>query len=381
MLLQAPSRHVQKKKAAGACPDLRRANQDPTACGSERARTRHWRLPSSILAAEALVLGHLLLHKLQAIHLAFCGSHRAPCAALLSVKGMLPSKMTFQALLLSLFCVVLGKPSVVTQTGHREVKMGDNVTLSCVLTEPKDILQVTWQKDSEKSRENIATYSNIKGLRIHEPFQDRMNFTSLVLNETNITFWDARMDDTGCYICLFNVFPLGSFSGRTCLSVFGLNASVYYNISEGHLTAICNAVGLPEPTISWNGLFNSTPTQEEVRHSNGMVSITSKVEIYDTRSLRKQELTCKVSNKNEEMELPLKMRKEESFSFLGLMITLGILLVVFVLIVMAVWWRKRICKRGQSAEMDCLLLDTKEEMASTTRRPTNSKHLAEREKW
>nr|XP_025978230.1 OX-2 membrane glycoprotein-like isoform X1 [Dromaius novaehollandiae]XP_025978232.1 OX-2 membrane glycoprotein-like isoform X1 [Dromaius novaehollandiae]XP_025978233.1 OX-2 membrane glycoprotein-like isoform X1 [Dromaius novaehollandiae] len=256
--------------------------------------------------------------------------------------------MTFQALLLSLFCVVLGKASVVTQTGHRNVKMGDNVTLSCVLTEPKDVLQVTWQKDSEKSHENIATYSNMKGLKIHEPFQDRMNFTSLVLNETNITFWDTRMDDTGCYTCLFNVFPLGSFSGRTCLRVFGLNASVHYNISEGHLTAICNAVGLPEPTISWNSLFNSTPIQEEVRHANGMVSVTSRLEIYDLRSLRGQELTCKVSNKNEEMELPVKMRKEESFSFLGLMITLGILLVVFILIVIAVWWRKKICKRGQS---------------------------------
>ncbi|XP_068764972.1 OX-2 membrane glycoprotein isoform X3 [Struthio camelus] len=260
---------------------------------------------------------------------------------------MPPSKMTFRALLLSLFCAVLGKASVVTQTERREVKMGDNVTLSCILTEPKDVLQVTWQKDSGKSHDNIATYSNIKGLKIHEPFQDRMNFTSLVLNETNITFWDARMDDTGCYTCLFNVFPLGSFSGHTCLSVFGLNASVHYNISEGRLTAICNAVGLPEPTVSWSGLFNSTPTQEEVRHTNGMVSVTSKLELYDTRSLREQELTCKVSNKNEEMELPVKMRKEESFSFLGLVITLGVLLVIFILIVIAVLWRKRICKRGQ----------------------------------
>ncbi|NWX92784.1 OX2G protein, partial [Nothoprocta ornata] len=233
---------------------------------------------------------------------------------------------------------------VVTQTGYQKVKMGEKVTLSCVLTEPKEVLQVTWQKNLEKIPVNIATYSNIIGLKIHEPFQNRINFTSLLLNETNITFWNTRMDDTGCYTCLFNVFTHGSFSGDTCLQVFGLNASVHYNISEGHLTAICEAVGFPEPTISWSGLFNSTPTQNEVRHSNGIVSITSRLEIYDTQSLGEQELTCKVSNRNEEMELPLKMKKEESFSFLWLII-LGILLLCC-LTVTGVCWRKRTCKRG-----------------------------------
>nr|XP_047913054.1 OX-2 membrane glycoprotein-like isoform X2 [Anser cygnoides]XP_047913056.1 OX-2 membrane glycoprotein-like isoform X2 [Anser cygnoides]XP_047913057.1 OX-2 membrane glycoprotein-like isoform X2 [Anser cygnoides] len=262
-----------------------------------------------------------------------------------SVKQMLPSKMTFQALFLSLFCLVLGKANVITQTEHMKVNEGDIATLSCTLTEPEDVLQVTWQKDSEKTHNNIATYSTLKGLKIHEPYQDRMNFTSLVLNDTSITFWAAKLDDTGCYTCLFNVFPRGSLSGRTCLSVFGLSASVHYNISEGHLIAICNAVGLPEPTVSWNNLFNYTPTQERVRHSNGVVSITSKLEISDSQSISKQDLTCRVSNKNEEMELPVKIKNEEGFSFLGLMIALGILLVILVLILITLRWRKRICKR------------------------------------
>ncbi|XP_009989555.1 PREDICTED: OX-2 membrane glycoprotein-like, partial [Tauraco erythrolophus] len=216
--------------------------------------------------------------------------------------------MTFPALVLCLAYVGLGKANVVPQAEHRKVKVGDNVTLSCVLTEPGDVLQVTWQKDSEESHDNIATYSTIKGLKIHKPYQDRMNFTSLVLNETSITFWDTRMDDSGCYTCLFNVYPLGSFSGRICLSVFGLNASVHYNISEGRLIAICNAVGLPEPTIIWNNLFNSTPTQQMIKHPNGMVSITSKLEIYNTQSVSAQDLTCSVSNTNEKMELPVKMK-------------------------------------------------------------------------
>lgn len=87
----------------------------------------------------------------------------------------------------------------------------------------------------------------------------------------------------------------------------GLNASVHYNISEGHLIAICNAVGIPEPTITWNNLFSSTPTQETVRHTNGMVSITSKLEIYNIQSVGVQDLTCRISNTNEKMELPVRM--------------------------------------------------------------------------
>nr|XP_009939549.1 PREDICTED: OX-2 membrane glycoprotein-like [Opisthocomus hoazin] len=251
--------------------------------------------------------------------------------------------MTFQALVLCLACAGVGKASVVPQAEHRNVKVGDNVTLSCALKEHKDVLQVTWQKDSENSRHNIATYSTIKGLKIHEPYQDRMNFTSLVLNETSITFWDTRMDDSGCYLCLFNAFPFGSSSGRTCLSVFGLNASVHYNISEGHLIATCKAVGLPEPTITWNNLFNTTPTQEIVRHTNGMVSITSKLEIYNTQSIG--DLTCRVSNTNEKMELPVRMKGEVVSSLLWLAIIVGILIVIIVLILIVLCWRRRICRR------------------------------------
>ncbi|NXU55423.1 OX2G protein, partial [Turnix velox] len=234
---------------------------------------------------------------------------------------------------------------VVPQAENRNVKVGDSVTLSCALKEPKDVLQVTWQKDSEKSQKNIAAYSTAQGLKIHEPYQDRMNFTSLVLNETNITFWNTRMDDSGCYTCLFNVFPFGSFSGRTCLNVFGLNASVHYNISEGRLIATCRAIGLPEPTITWNNLFNSTPTQERVRHTNGIVAITSKLEIYNTQSVNAQDLTCRVSNTKEKMELPVQMKREEGSSLLWLMIIVGILIVIVAGTVI-LCWKKGICRRS-----------------------------------
>ncbi|NXD30812.1 OX2G protein, partial [Spelaeornis formosus] len=235
---------------------------------------------------------------------------------------------------------------VVPQAEHTKVKMGDSVTLSCALTKPMDVLQVTWQKDSENFHYNIATYSKINGLKIHKPYEDRMNFTSLELDKTSITFWDTRMDDSGCYKCLFNTYPLGSFSGNTCLSVFGLNASVHHNISENHLIVICKADGLPEPTITWNNLFNSTPTQKTVKHKNGIVSITSKLEICNLQSIRAQELTCRVSNTNETFELPVKIKGEEGSSLLWLVIVAVLLVVIIVLIMIMLFWRKILCRRS-----------------------------------
>ncbi|NWW89854.1 OX2G protein, partial [Rhynochetos jubatus] len=234
---------------------------------------------------------------------------------------------------------------VIPQAEHENVKVGDSVTLGCVMTESREVLQVTWQKDSAKSLSNIATISVSSGLVIHEPYQDRMNFTKLAFNETSITFRTTRMDDSGCYRCLFNAYPLGSFWARTCLSVFGLNASVHYNISEDRLIAVCNAVGLPEPNVTWNDLFNSTPTQKTVRHDNGVVSITSKLEIYNSQAVGVQDLTCRVSNENEKMELRVKMKGEEGSSLIWLT-ALAVILVVVVLILITLWWRKRICRRG-----------------------------------
>ncbi|NXA72621.1 OX2G protein, partial [Thryothorus ludovicianus] len=234
---------------------------------------------------------------------------------------------------------------VVPQAGHTEVRMGDSVTLSCALTKPMDVLQVTWQKASKELHDNIATYSKKNGLKIHKPYEDRMNFTSLELNKTSITFWDSRMDDSGCYKCLFNAFPFGSSSGNICLRVFGLNASIHHNISEDRLIVICNADGLPEPTITWNNLFNSTPTQKTVKHKNGIVSITSRLEIYNIQSISAQDLTCRVSNINETLELPVKIGEEGS-SLLWLVIIAVLLVVIIVLILILLFWRKILCRRS-----------------------------------
>ncbi|NWU90774.1 OX2G protein, partial [Upupa epops] len=234
---------------------------------------------------------------------------------------------------------------VVPQAEHRNVSEGSRVTLGCALTELEDVLQVTWQKESEESRSNLATYSKINGARIQEPYRDRMNFTSLLLNHTSVTLWNPRLDDSGCYICLFNTFPSGSVSGRTCLSVFGLKASVRYNISGDHLVAVCDAVGLPEPSITWSNLFKSTPMQETVRHANGVVAITSTLEVHSARNIRDQDLSCRVSNSNEDMELPVWMEGEEGSSLPWLAITAGIVTATMALVLLVLCCRKRIRRR------------------------------------
>ncbi|XP_063249918.1 OX-2 membrane glycoprotein-like isoform X2 [Prinia subflava] len=250
------------------------------------------------------------------------------------VRQIFSSKMTLRVLVLCLAYPGLAKANVVPQAGHTKVRMGDSVTLSCALTKPMDVLQVTWQKNSEDSYANIATYSKTNGLKIHRPYEDKINFTSLELNKTSITFWDTRMDDSGCYKCLFNAYPFGSLSGNNCLSVFG------------HLIVICSADGFPEPTITWNNLFNSTPTQKTVKHKNGIVSITSKLEIYNIQSISARDLTCRVSNTNETFELPVEIKGEEESSLLWLVIIAVLLVVIIVLILILLFWRKILCRRS-----------------------------------
>lgn len=96
----------------------------------------------------------------------------------------------------------------------------------------------------------------------------------------------------------------------TCLICMleGLNASVHHKISDDRLIVTCNAHGLPEPTITWNNLFNSTPSEKTVKHENGIVSITSRLEIYNIPSVSARDLTCRVSNTNETVELPVKIK-------------------------------------------------------------------------
>uniref|UniRef100_A0A452HXF6 Ig-like domain-containing protein n=1 Tax=Gopherus agassizii TaxID=38772 RepID=A0A452HXF6_9SAUR len=107
---------------------------------------------------------------------------------------------------------------------HRKVqssKTGEKVTFHCQLVMDHEVLQVTWQKENGEGKGNIATYSRINGHRILGNYSSRVNFTQSELTVSAITVHAVTLQDEGCYRCIFNTFPMGSITGRTCLKVYG----------------------------------------------------------------------------------------------------------------------------------------------------------------
>lgn len=96
------------------------------------------------------------------------------------------------------------------------ITTGKNVTLFCQLAKNHDIVQVTWQKNQT----NIATYSKASGATVLSN-QRNIHLSPSNLTFSAITFNGVTFKDEGCYSCIFNTFPLGPISGKTCLKVYG----------------------------------------------------------------------------------------------------------------------------------------------------------------
>uniref|UniRef100_A0A674BR46 Immunoglobulin V-set domain-containing protein n=1 Tax=Salmo trutta TaxID=8032 RepID=A0A674BR46_SALTR len=63
--------------------------------------------------------------------------------------------------------------------------------------------------------ENVATYNKRFGPVVNPPFQ--RNFEDEGLQNCSIVIRGVSRGDKSCYKCLFNTFPDGPISGRTCL--------------------------------------------------------------------------------------------------------------------------------------------------------------------
>lgn len=93
--------------------------------------------------------------------------------------------------------------------------------MRCTLTESLPTIQVTWQQEVNKNFVNLAAYDKKQIPNINDQYKGRVNLTILELNDTAINFWNVSTQENGCYRCIFNNFPPGSTSKKTCLSVYG----------------------------------------------------------------------------------------------------------------------------------------------------------------
>ncbi|XP_068575676.1 OX-2 membrane glycoprotein-like isoform X2 [Cebidichthys violaceus] len=130
--------------------------------------------------------------------------------------------------------------------------VGDNVRLNCQLMQSKDVVQVTWQKISPEGKTDLATYNKHFGQKVNSGFQGRVEFKDAGLQNSSIVIRNVTDQDKGCYRCLFNTYPDGALTGRTCLQLY--------------------ATGRPAPTVTLTvPHYNST----SVTNTNGTVTVTT----------------------------------------------------------------------------------------------------------
>ncbi|XP_031599221.2 OX-2 membrane glycoprotein-like [Oreochromis aureus] len=131
--------------------------------------------------------------------------------------------------------------------------VGEDAEFSCQLLETKDVLQVTWQKISHDVETNVATYSKYFGERVNDGFTNKVEFKHTGLQNCSIVIKNVTEQDEGCYRCLFNTYPEGSFIGTPCLQVYELHEPVV-DVRESNSTeewvVSCSATGRPAPTVT-----------------------------------------------------------------------------------------------------------------------------------
>ncbi|KAJ8004147.1 hypothetical protein DPEC_G00155750 [Dallia pectoralis] len=171
------------------------------------------------------------------------------------------------------------------------VTLGGDAHFSCRLMEPKDVLQVTWQKETQRGNENMATYNKRFGMKVNLPFQGKVEFVNVGLQNCSIIIRGVSKEDESCYRCLFNTYPDGSFSGTTCLQVNELYGPTLLvtQTNETHpqfskLTISCSATGRPAPIVNLDKttqltVENSTPVKVTNPNKTVTVTITSTVKV------------------------------------------------------------------------------------------------------
>ncbi|NXP80930.1 OX2G protein, partial [Ramphastos sulfuratus] len=151
------------------------------------------------------------------------------------------------------------------QVMHRKVQsvqMGENVTFSCQSVTKEDVLQVTWQKETGRSEDNVATHSTMNGQKVAKGYVGHMSFVHSELQASAISLHGVTLQDEGCYKCVFNTFPSGAVTGRMCLKVYAISdLKVEAKLiprpdkaedSEKVVRISCSATGKKAPKITWH---------------------------------------------------------------------------------------------------------------------------------
>ncbi|XP_010279796.1 PREDICTED: OX-2 membrane glycoprotein-like, partial [Phaethon lepturus] len=210
-------------------------------------------------------------------------------------------------LLSSIWTAVSGSVQVM----HRKVqsvRAGGNVTFSCRSVTKEDVLQVTWQKETDGAEDNIATYSTMNGQKIVKGYIGHVSFAHSELQASAISLHGVTLQDEGCYKCIFNTFPSGAVTGKMCLKVYAIwdpkaeakliSSPDKAEDSEKVVRMSCSATGKPAPKITWHlpNILQQKPREYHIRLSNQTVTVISNFTHARSKILQEYPIACVIQH-------------------------------------------------------------------------------------
>ncbi|XP_078055230.1 nectin 1b [Mustelus asterias] len=187
--------------------------------------------------------------------------------------------------------------------------VGTDVILRCTFTNNNPnikITQVTWQKATNGSKQNIAIFHPTMGLSVLPPYEKRVSFKKPSLDDATIKLSSLELLDEGVYICEFATFPTGNRESQVNLTVFArpvIDAELSPNTITARagfpgkiVVATCtSANGKPPGIITWETKVNGETVVKESRNQNGTITMTSQYLLVPSREAHRQPLTCVVN--------------------------------------------------------------------------------------
>ncbi|XP_063799583.1 nectin-1 isoform X4 [Pseudophryne corroboree] len=191
--------------------------------------------------------------------------------------------------------------------------VGTDVILHCNFINPLPnvkITQVTWQKSTNGTKQNVAIFNPAMGVSILPPYKERVVFQNPSIRDGTIQMNRLQLDDEGAYICEFATFPTGNRESQLNLTVLAKPTNqmeetskqlVAFPVSKDKVVvATCvSANGKPPSTITWETKLKGEAEFQEIKNENGTVTVISRYKLVPTREAHKQPLTCVINYQTE----------------------------------------------------------------------------------
>ncbi|XP_060792086.1 nectin cell adhesion molecule 1a isoform X4 [Neoarius graeffei] len=220
--------------------------------------------------------------------------------------------LAFQFPLIAVLAISGTSGQTVHTDSDRSGYVGTQVELRCHFANskpPVKISQVTWQKSVNGTKQNVAIANPALGVSMLPDYKDRVRFKNPAvrqrtpsLEDTTIIFNNLKLSDEATYICEYTTFPAGNRESMVNLTVYA-RPMVQMSLSTPTIVAgskdmkmtvatCVSANGKPPAVITWDTELNGEANTEEIKNTDGTITVRSDYIMTPSREANEQRLTC-----------------------------------------------------------------------------------------